>query len=451
MEKSIKAVPVWKKVLRYLLIAIGVLGLLAIFFLLTDAPLSQKASNWFFGQEENHIAPEQNAYYYWAGFGLPEGSSPVDTLRMFTERFNQLVERGLKSDREELPEDPLFLELRAIANHLPVGDLDSLRALLEQPGYIDDLTLRASFLDERFDHLGSLDIFDTPFHFTQVTPFGLGLSLISYQNLRNVRAIHAYERGQVEKAVALTGASFQTARKLRGEVDYLLATLQQNVQLQSVLLRAVNPMLDWRLTPAPELVDFVRNLELLTPGELSMRKALRNESWMMIRGYNAQPEDDPVPRKQERAFLFRTLARPNATMNLVAEAYSRLSDKSELQGVEYSQERDNPLLRATIADHLRSFIGVMQAETIAPVVGYIDSGLSINGFIMLLKAKTEILAGSIAPGDIPRFLNEHQNEYFNPLSGGSLEWNEETHTLYFTGPDQENQANVRQVTILFPE
>lgn len=418
----------WKRILLYVLLAFFALVLLIGYFLYTDEKPTELSQIWFDRPDMKEIPPEENAFYLWAAFGVPENQDPVALMQERVESFNNNMNPPSALSVEVLPEDSIFF---AINELIEADDVD--------PETFKKVVTEARFLRERFDRLSSLEAFQTTFEFRQQTPWPGGIGLLKYQNLLNLEIGELYRRGDHDGALELFSQSFNTARFLRSKADFMMAALSLNVLVSRTLRGGLDPLLDH---PSEELYSYIRDLPLLTSKEISLKRALRNESMIVINTFQVYTDE----RKPE-SIQYRIVARPNATRNLLSEAYGHIADLSELPGPAYMELRDEDIADVNWTHYLRTLVGVSQVESYQGVISYADAGFQVNGLILLLKAKAAILEAGISDDEIPSFLETHHQEFYNPFTRGPLMWNEEEGVLYYTGPDQENSQRDRQLKL----
>ena len=432
--------PIGKTILRYSLWLIGILALLAIYFLITDEKLSPLAEEWFGSERQTTVAPTENAYFFWAGFGLPRDINPIEFIDARVKALSEGGDSTFSQQQWEIPDDSVLSELNPFVEG-GLGNLAMLRPLLEDGDKISDLQNRTSFLQDRYKRLAELNQFETPFKMNFGTPFPGGTEILRYQSFRNLLILHELEKGNTAKAITLAHESYEVVRNLRAGADYMLAALSTNVLMLRYMMGCLNPMLDWQTPPAPEVITYIQSIPLLGRDELSLREAFHNEGRIAVNSFTVEKSNIGQ----------RSAARPNATRNLIAKTYNHLAELSELPGPQYMELRNAKFVQITPADYLRSLAGVLQVMGYDSYIAYVDAGHSNNGYLMLLKAKAAILEHQLVRNEVESFLAEHQQEYYNPFTGGPLEWDEVQGLLWFTGPDQEEMQKGRQVVIQFSD
>ncbi len=420
-----------------LLVIVAVVGFLAT----SDSELTPQAEVWFSEDPAANVSLEDNAFFLAIGFGVPDSMDPVPPAREWVEQENarlQALMDGAEPNPSaviDLPQTKLLADIKE--NVYSLSKPHALDSLLANAEAIETLYQHAEFLTERYRRLAEMAQFQTP-----VTPHASAnwpqlLPLLRYQKLRHAWILLGYREGERDETLELLENDFTLARMLKREADYMLLELIATV-LYDRNLQVVDQLLDMDSPPDPKLVQFVANLQLLSPEENSLRPALIYEGRIAYNTLKAQ---------NSAKFIARVLQKENLTANLIAESHGAVAELSELNGPEYVQRRDNELASVGLFDQLRNLGGLMQLENARAFVAYADAGYDLNGRMLLLKAKSALLAGEISTENIPEFLAEHGNQYYNPFTEKALEWDSEVQQLFYTGPNQEQHEKHRQVTI----
>lgn len=445
----------WAAPLSILLIFILVLvvGVLAI--VNYDAPLSQEAEAWFGSERTQTVKPEENMYYLAVGFGVPGSMDPVVEGKRWTDEYNKALVEWMAGDdiyivqAPELEESSIF---STIKNSLLDFDVENRsEKLLAQSDEFFDLYEECGFLHRRYKRFSGYTQLETPLTPAAGVDFPTFTKLIRYDRLVHDYLLLSYKIGRDSEALGLLDSGIRHSRVVLREADYMLLKLVGNVRVGRKL-QLVDLMLDEGDRPSYELYEFVKAIPPLTAEERSLRKALKYEGWISFNTNQATQNmslEGGEPIAYFKQVLRRLTLKPNRTANLRVESYSNISDRTELPGKEYYKRRNDPFVEIPFIERVVNLVGSMQAELGPAYMEYADAGFDLDGKIMLLKAKADILYNGISMNDVPGFLEKNKDKYYNVFTGDKLTWKPETGQIMYEGYNQENNIIQRTVTISF--
>jgi hypothetical protein len=247
--------------------------------------------------------------------------------------------------------------------------------------------------------------------------------LLRYQSLRNAVTVLTYAQGRRAEALEMLDQSMRMGRTLRSEADNALFVLFGHVFLQRVLQGAADPMMDTEKTVSRDYVQYLLELEPLSPEELSMRRAMEYEGWMGYQTTKAQ---------LKRSFIFTFLLKPNLTANWLADSYRKVIELSQLDAPAYAQEQaavEYP--EPGPFEAIRNLGSLAMTENAANYTDYIAHGHVLNGRIMLLRAKADLLSNETPNSLAQDVLNKNVELYYNIFTGEPLQWDAEDEEIYY--------------------
>ena len=424
-----------------------------LYLLGTDVPMTDEAREWFYEDKKETIPVEENAFYLAAGFHVPADMDPIQTGVTWTEEENARIEM-LKINpsqplpEKKIPEDPIISEIKESVPR--IKKVTIVKALLDSTHKIEGIYDQSQFLADRYAKLAQLTRFETPITPFQGAQYSLFISLIRYQYLQNAWVIIQYDRGNHQQAIDKVKSSIELSRNMLKEADCLLFKLVFFVLLERQL-KLLNILLDMEGTPAPELYSFIKELNPLSPEELSLRKALRYEGLFVLNSQRqAKKKIDWKPYDVIRASILYMLSKNNSTANVRAESYSAIARMSEMSGTDFMQARGNKLVHIGFTDYVRNFPGILfLTGAVGTYINYAEMGFYTSGYITLLKMKADILESGKQADEVLAYLSEKKKACFNIFTGEELEWDTAKNQLFFSGPNQENNEDLGKIHIKF--
>ncbi len=424
-----------KKIL-FSILAILVLGIAVIAsIMLTDEKETELAKNWFTVEETEVIDPENNMFSHILGFRVPEEMNPVEQAALWVESEHARIDaisNGADPALSQIPQSEIFEEMKELEiTQVKFIELDKLRS---QSDKIYDLIRRSQFLKNRYSTIATLSESECLLPKHTSTYWAYASRFMRYHKLIDAHTILEYSNGKTDAAINQLSESITLARNFSFQADVLLNKLMSRVMLDNSISNCLDILLDIEETPSKELLAFIESISLLSKEEKSFRKALFNESLLGISEITFKGDGQKL------------LNQPNTTRNILAEKFSGQTDLSEMSSIEFASI--NALtVETNFFDMLRSPLAAINASI--DFTSYMDGGHYINGKILLIKAKAEILAKNVQKDQIGEFLEENKDIYYNIYTNEPLIWDDVTNELSFYKPSETEFLFSRSVKINF--
>jgi hypothetical protein len=173
-------------------------------------------------------------------------------------------------------------------------------------------------------------------------------------------------------------------------------------------------------------------------GEMAFKSALEGEALFSLLSFKSMyraAKEDPMTNS--------ALLKPNATRNRMYSYYQEKIALSEMTSRDFAdsmapKENSGFLIRNWSV--LYNPVGEILNNVAQPnIAGYIAKGHRLECLRRLALLK--ILAGTehVKPEDMQRFLDAHREEYGNPYTGESMQWDAQKKRIYLkqVGEDKE--------------
>jgi hypothetical protein len=407
--------------------------------MLTDESETELAKNWFNVEATEVIDSENNMFFHIMGFKAPEEMNSIEQAGLWVKSEQARIE-ALKNGADpvavqnlpRIPKSVIFQELNELEiDTIKFIELDKLKS---QSDKIYDIIERSQFLKDRYSAIANLSESECLLPKSSHTYWGYGLSLIRYHKLINSYTVLEYEKGNISSALDQLSESITLTRKISFQADVFLDKLMAHVMLDNSISSCLDILLDIEETPSKELLAFIESFSLLTREEKSFRKAMYHKSLLDINGIVF------------RGYGQKLLNQPNTTRNILAEKFSGQTDLSEMSSEEFASINSFSV-ETNFLDRLRSPLAVINASI--DFTSFMDGGHHMNGKILLIKAKAEILAKNIGKDQIVQFLEKNKDTYYNIYTNEPLIWDDITNELSFYKPGETELRYIRSVKINF--
>lgn len=187
--------------------------------------------------------------------------------------------------------------------------------------------------------------------------------------------------------------------------------------------------------------------EILRPfdqGETNMTKTMLGEPRFVITEMGLW--DIWIPQRERVFELNKFFLKQNATQNRIYAIYQKYVPLAGLRPQEFAIEMKTP--KYANSDRIGiSFLynpeGEIFAQLSAPLMGLIiEVGHRLEGIRRLALLKVLASKEKVSSEKMQRFLDDHAKDLGNPFTGGSMMWNPEKRSIYFTGPIMKRPVEV---------
>jgi hypothetical protein len=177
-------------------------------------------------------------------------------------------------------------------------------------------------------------------------------------------------------------------------------------------------------------------LRPLDPGETDMAKIMRGNARWRITEIGSW--DTWIPKKEKIFELNKLFLKKNAIQNRTYSLYQKYIPLAELPPQEFPIEIKTPTYASSGRigiSFLYNPAGEILVEISRPLMGLeIEVGHRREGIRRLALLKVLASEEKVSSEKMQRFLDDHAKGLGNPFTGGSMMWNPEKRSIYFTGP-----------------
>jgi hypothetical protein len=433
-----KTLSLGKKIL-FSVLAIIVVGIAAIAsIMLTDERETELAQQWFNVEDAETIDPENNMFFHILGFPVPEEMNSIEQASLWVESEIVRIEAIENSENSiaaqtlsKIPHSKIFKEIPELK--IPGVKFSELDALLSQSEEIYDIFNRSQFFKERYSKIADLKESRCLLPNSSHANLHYALPLLRYHKMLSSYTIFEYQKGNISTAIDQLTESIAVGRNFSAQSNIPINKLTTGQMLENSLSNCLDILLDLEKSPSQELITFIESIDLLSIQERSHRKGLYNESLSALNSIAYKGRGSK-----------KVLRQPNASRNLLAETFSKNADLSEISAVDFAASSAR-VVETNFSDILRSPRAALWTTYVYS--NYMEMGHHINGKILLIKAKAEILAKNISKDQVSQFLENNKNIYYNIYTNEPLIWDNSTNELSFYKPGETESIFSRSVII----
>ncbi len=429
MTTLILSLAAWPSVTQW----IGIAGVVTTLW--ADPRLTPEAQAWLAPPAE-HLAPQDNLYYWLLGFDAPAGSDPVargQAVHAALMTANSVSRTWGEFEYIDPPSaSPLVTtdgRLRALCN---VSRPDCFLELRRQAVDVMDIAERHEDLLDRYRGLYTVADMQTlsPVHVVgSMKTIPIDVSHIHRLHLARI-AVHP---DPAEAATALA-QDIVFARRVLGLADEMILKAMAMHWLGSDL-QLYAQLLDIDAYPLDALHPVSTQLAPLTPSEWDMTGVLKREFRTTARSLiGLVPEPQPLAAGVEiPGSLFRFNFKPNATINLLQQAIAETAHR--MQMTPKARRAAGPLVATPpLLQRMTNSQGWFIVQFIPSAnASYGDRLRDLDGLIRLVNLKREILRQGVADDRIPEWLAAQGAEWRDPYTGEPMRWDADARRLYFEG------------------
>ncbi len=457
---------IWK-VGRFVTGISAVLFVMFCIYWFRDEPLSPGAKQWLSEIDLDERDMQNELLYQLVGFGAPESILPIEYTRDLIKRSDDLIYRIEYNRAAGTNHDFVGEYIKSkflLSNDIDKWGLhfDDHKKLFDycaaNEEHILNLKEKYKFLDSRYKKISDMSdsaSFRNLFlqHYASYTP--LCMDYLNYQYLRNhVNAID-YLKGHKTEFLNRINDDIELQKTLLAKSP----TLMFRITLTIALLKQLK-MYDLLLEQdkqATEVHEAIQSIPFLSKVMLNMEKPFKDEFYTQVVSISTPLSHSNYMfskkiriTEAELEDSYNLYSRPNENVNHLYEVFSKLTVMSKMDGKElfdtvesYRKPKLNPIKLLRNPTYL---LTEMQEQL---YMKYSVGSHDINGYITLLKLKSQVYNMKIPRSKIDAFLEENKEKLHNPFSNEAIQFNAETNEIYYTGPYKEEQKNYRSVMLTF--
>ncbi len=429
-----------------------------LFFIFHDDKLIPEAKEWMQRVEFTEEHPMDNEFYFLIGLSSLENFNPIEVGYNWVQTENDMIiEKIKKNDLDHssdlivpFTDDSLKVNLSKLsAKYEPLDSLYVTTFLSEKGNFIDSVFCSLDFLFNRYERIGTFSYFHNTQipHFSANNPYFSDLILIN--RLKAYWIIKEFLSGNEIGAI-------KELNKMNTKARYLMRISETQIEKMVSWFMLENNLLCLSfMIDASENFNF-SNIALspLTKEEMNWDK--------IIKGYfKEQISDDLIMYNKLNAksnyvvqnffvqLYLKWVFKLNKSINSSYEYCLNLNKFSNLNGNDFKK------LSEEIIDeefNFRKFIFeptsyMMNSSNLSFEISYLTHNHDINGYINMLKLKMMIKEQNLTSEQIPQFLEAQSDSLFNPYSEETIKWDAENSKIFFKGPYDYNDKNMREIKV----
>lgn len=407
-------------------------------------------------------SPASNGFYELACFSADESIDALEKGISAVERVNNSTLEHYRASGFWGPK--YEVEHEAIEYNSLDSELDTLMTFVESGDYLGEVQAnkelirrnmkRYNYLEKRFDRILQYDNYRSTIFMDVFVSIPIYLPLVQFQRLYCADIALKYMDGHKKEAVERMLHSFEVNRALLKNSDTLI------MKLVSVILYKFNmitcgELINYEETIDPILAEAVLKIPELNAEDLSFRKAFKKE-FLMGASLLVRMVDSPkglLDLRLDQQDIKRAnppFIKVNQILNKTYDFYFGIVELSEMSYSEFYKNYDTPIkLEFSIYDYFNNPIGTILNKTAASAVYtyYLITAKDCRLTQNLLKAAAEIRKNKLASDNIQEFLNNNSLRWGNLYQNKPLEWNSESSELFYTGPNQQENATERVLKV----
>jgi uncharacterized RDD family membrane protein YckC len=452
-----------KKLIFIELVLFSIFMILAITFLVLifhDQKLIPEAIEWMKKVEIVEENPMDNEFYFLVGFSCIKEINPSEYGYNWIDEENEELENRISNNNllfnsdiiDPFKKDSLKIDLSTLYNNYkPIDSLNVTTFLNEKGNFVDSVFCSLDILFERYEKIGTFFYFQNtliPHSFSNEPPFA---DLVLINRLKAYWVIKEYLSGNESRAINELNIMNTKVRHLmrisETQIEKMVSwyMFENNLKCLSLLIDASKE-------------GDVLNVPIshLSNEEMNWDKIIKNR--FKERVSNAQIVKNSINLNSEYAiqnffiqlylkwvFKFNKLSNSSYNYCLKLNEFSRLNgnDFTKFTG-EFEDSEFN-----FIKYILEPTSYMLSSSDLSFEVSYLTHNHDINGYINMLKLKILIKNQNLTPEQIPAFLKAQQDSLFNPYTLEAIEWDIENSKLFFTGPYDYNDKDMRVMKIVF--
>lgn len=396
-------------------------------------------------EDKPRLTVEQNAFYLLTGLRAPPEVSPESFAYAAVTRVNQVIDESGAVDHESRgarvraawfePEVTLDLPPNLICD-LRKGSCAKL--LRQRAQDILQTTRDNALLLTRYDRLREFPNYRFDLRYRVLTPNVPDQQIGELHKLWLARALVNADIQSIHNKIGLL-------RAIVDEADHLLTKLAF-IDMLADTLHIYATFTD----AGPEAARLLPELALFDENAFSLEAPITAEFRMLAHTYLNSAEQvfkeviaqhDALQSMDSLHVLFK----PRRTINFAFGCYQETLRRNARR-IAYLEQR--PSCEPDPMEHILNPVGTLLLKSGHIELGGVGPAIrDLDGLVVLVNAKRELVANETPPENVGTFLRERRGVLFHPHTGEPTRWDQRTNQLYFPGSDDDGYANLPYVPL----
>jgi hypothetical protein len=408
--------------------------------------------------------PQNNGFYELACFGAGEDIDPFETGMAGVKRVNESTMElykssgfwGLKYD----------VEIESINYEKLNPELDTLVTFSDSENYFGEIANNSEmikrnieeyeYLEKRYNRILEYKYLKNPLFQDIFVGVPIYMPLVQYHRLYCADIVLKYMEGDRETAMKRLENSIAVSTRLMEDANSLIVKLVAII-LYRIDFGTCKQLINYENEIDPILAETLINLPEMSDKSMSFKSAFMGE-YNVGAAYIVRLIDSPkglLDYSVDREDIQRAnppFIKANQILNHSYQVYSRMYELSELPWEEFNDQCTESIeFSLNWLEYVNNPIGAMLDKSLASLVytSYVVMGKDNQMHLNLLKAGAAIKQQGIDNADVPAFLKANKTKWGNLYTGKALDWDAETQTLSFEGPDREGRGNERKLRLIY--